>query len=53
MKHIGHRITNPQGPSTLHRHRKMVFPLDFQRDESKLGTGEVWLGYVLGREGAS
>jgi SAM-dependent methyltransferase len=27
--------------------------LDFQRNESRLGTGEVWLGYVLGREGAS
>jgi cyclopropane fatty-acyl-phospholipid synthase-like methyltransferase len=27
--------------------------LDFQRNESKLGTGEVWLGYVLGREEAS
>ncbi len=27
--------------------------LDFQRDESRLGTGEVWLGYVLGREEAS
>jgi len=26
--------------------------LDFQRNESRLGTGEVWLGYVLGRDGA-
>jgi len=26
--------------------------LDFHRNESRLGTGEVWLGCVLGREGA-